>query len=151
MNVEDRDYPPALGGFDRGEHGYRDIGLDERDKNLLPGLKANQSGALHIFPGYTFNVMCIDRLVPPEPGRTLMECRGVVVRGEASEIRQVRIKHHNQLWDFSGANLPEDIEAKNLSGLRWRAGPCDTASLLVTERSSATNPCGIITENGRGS
>jgi methanesulfonate monooxygenase large subunit len=109
------DYPPTVAVFDRGEHGYRDIGLDERDKHLLPGLKANQSGAVHIFPDLLVvvlsTVMRIDRMIPLEPGRTLIEWRGVGVKGEPPEIREMRIKHHNQLWGFSGANLPEDIEA----------------------------------------
>jgi nitrite reductase/ring-hydroxylating ferredoxin subunit len=109
------DYPPATGGFDRGTHGYRDIGLEERDKHVLPGLQANQSGAVHIFPDLLLVVLStvvrLDHLIPLAPGRTLVEWRGLGVKGEPGEVREMRIKQHNQLWGFSGANLPEDIEA----------------------------------------
>jgi methanesulfonate monooxygenase large subunit len=55
--------------------------------------------------------MRIDHLIPVSPGCTLLESRGLGVKGDPSEVREMRIKHHNDIWGYSGSNLPEDVAA----------------------------------------
>ena len=55
--------------------------------------------------------MRIDSLTPLAPGRTVLECRGLGLRGDTPEVRRQRIAQHDQVWGPMGRNLPEDIWA----------------------------------------
>jgi methanesulfonate monooxygenase subunit alpha len=99
----------------RGERGYKDVSLEERDKHLFPGLKANETASVRLFPDVLVHTrstaMRIDHLIPIRPGGTLLESRGLGIKGDLPEVREMRIKHHNEIWGYSGSNLPEDIAA----------------------------------------
>ena len=103
--------------FDQGKYmgKSKNIGLEERDKFTLPGHQGNVTSSHHLFPDILLvtisTVLRIDHLIPLGPGRTLVEWRGLGVKGEAPDVRNLRIKHHNEFWGYSGANLPEDITA----------------------------------------
>ena len=95
--------------------GYKEIGLEERDKHLFPGIEKNTQLSVHLFPDVLFIIrstaLRIDRLVPVSPGLTVLESRGLGFKGDSPEVRSLRIKHYNEIWGYSGSNLPEDIIA----------------------------------------
>ena len=87
-------------------------------------------------------VVRLDSLIPISPDRTLLECRGLGVAGDSKTIRDMRIRHHNQVWGPTGINLAEDLWAvqtqmqnmKNGSGkysviAREEEGPMSDVSL----------------------
>lgn len=106
---------PPDKGHDRGQFGYRNVGFEERTENLLPGLRPNESTSMHLFPDVLFHtrstVLRMDRLIPVSPGRTILESRGFGVKDDPTEVRATRLRHHNEIWGYSGSNLPEDIAA----------------------------------------
>lgn len=81
----------------------------------LPGMSENEQRNLALFPDMMINirsnVVRLDRSVPLEPGLTLVEFRGLGVKGESEEDRALRLRHHNLLWGPAGWNLPEDFLA----------------------------------------
>ena len=95
--------------------GYNDIGLEERGDHLFPGIDKNTQLSVHLFPDVLFIIrstaLRIDRLIPVSPGLTVLESRGFGFKGDSPEVRSLRIKHHNEIWGYSGSNLPEDIIA----------------------------------------
>src|SRR5690606_26563375 len=50
----------------------------------------------------------IDTSIPIAPGVTLLEQRGLGIKGESAKDRRERQKHHNQFWGPFGRNLAED-------------------------------------------
>ena len=94
---------------------YEAIGLEERTDNLLPGMRPSGTMPLGIFPDVLViirgTVVRIDTTTPLEPGRTLVEWRGLAPIGDDPEVRQMRLRHHNQVWGPAGRNLAEDIAA----------------------------------------
>jgi 3-phenylpropionate/cinnamic acid dioxygenase small subunit len=44
------------------------------------------------------------------------------IKGDLPEVREMRIKHHNQIWGYSGSNLPEDITATESQWEMMRTG-----------------------------
>ena len=95
--------------------GYQEIGLEERGDHLFPGIEKNTQLSVHLFPDVLFIIrstaLRIDRLIPISPGLTVLESRGLGFKGDSSEVRSLRVKHHNEIWGYSGSNLPEDIIA----------------------------------------
>lgn len=81
----------------------------------FPGLHGNGNWLANIFPDLLLlirgTVLRIDRMVPLAPGQTLVEWRGVAIKGDSPDVRVQRIRHHNQIWGPMGRNLPEDILA----------------------------------------
>jgi len=51
----------------------------------------------------------IDTSIPIAPGVTLLEQRGLGIKGESAEDRARRQEHHNQFWGPFGRNLAEDV------------------------------------------
>jgi phenylpropionate dioxygenase-like ring-hydroxylating dioxygenase large terminal subunit len=106
-------YTPFNKGKNMGN--ARNVGLQDRKQFTLPGHDGHFSSSHHLFPDLLLvtisTVLRIDHLIPVSPGRTLVEWRGVGVKGEPPEVRALRIKHHNEFWGYSGANLAEDIAA----------------------------------------
>jgi methanesulfonate monooxygenase large subunit len=95
-------------------------GWSKREDKTLPGLTAGEFRILTLFPDTTIlcrtTAMRIDTSSPIAPGLTLVEQRGLGVKGESVEDRAMRIKHHNQYWGPFGRNFPEDaiaVEAVN--------------------------------------
>jgi len=101
--------------FDQAVIGYQNLDWESRDQGTLPGMVPNGHVVVDLFPDVMLNcrstVVRIDSLTPLEPGRTMLECRGLGCKSDTSEERAQRIRQHNQVWGPSGSNLPEDIWA----------------------------------------
>jgi methanesulfonate monooxygenase large subunit len=90
-------------------------GWESRNTKPLPGLVPDEFRTVKIFPDT--NVLCrstvmrIDTSTPISPNETLVEWRGLGVKGENAEDRALRVNHHNQFWGPFGRNLYEDAHA----------------------------------------
>ena len=88
---------------------------DTRNDYRFPGIGVNQGMNANFFPDllvlFRTDSLRLDRVVPLEPGRTLVEWRGLGLKSDTEEVRELRIRHHNQYWGPAGRNLPEDIMA----------------------------------------
>lgn len=88
-------------------------GWDSRDSLILPGLAPAEFRVVDLFPNTTVivrgTVIRIDTTIPVAPGLTILEQRGLGVKGERPEDRRVRQLHHNQFWGPFGRNLSEDV------------------------------------------
>ena len=111
---------PMVQKFDRVK------GWKARNEKPLPGLGPNEFRIVTFFPDTTIIVrataMRIDTSTPIAPGLTLVEQRGVGIKGESPGDRTMRIKHHNQFWGPFGRNLPEDAIAVEAVYETLRAG-----------------------------
>lgn len=88
-------------------------GWQNRAEKTLPGLVPGEFRVLDIFPNTTFiaraTSLRVDTSTPLGPGRTLVEYRGLGIKGEPDEDREMRQRHHNQLWGPLGRNVAEDV------------------------------------------
>jgi len=88
---------------------------EERTGDLFPTMGPSQTHLISLFPDIMLNlrttVLRVDRMVPLSSGETLVEWRGVGLKGDTEEVRARRLQHHNLLWGPAGRNLPEDIMA----------------------------------------
>lgn len=88
-------------------------GWDQRDALTLPGLTPGEFRVVDLFPNTTIivrgTVVRIDTTIPIAPGLTILEQRGLGVKGESAEARRTRQQHHNQFWGPLGRNLSEDV------------------------------------------
>ena len=89
-------------------------GFGDRSSLTLPGLAAGEIRLVNLFPNTTVvlraTVVRIDTSIPIAPGVTLLEQRGLGIKGESAEDRAQRRNHHNQFWGPFGRTLPEDIQ-----------------------------------------
>lgn len=124
----------AMVAYERA--GYRGAG-----EGTLPGLLENESRVLNIFPDLLINVRSnvvrLDRMIPLDPGHTLVEWRGLGVKGDSEALRSVRVEHHNIVWGPAGRNLPEDILAVES---QWRAIQTDAVRYSILAREEDLNP-----------
>ena len=108
-------YPNSHNVISQGTISYDGMQLGPRTRNLMPGMKPDGMIVMLLFPDVMINVratvMRIDTIAPLEPGRTLVEWRGLGLKADTEEVRAERVRHHNQVWGPAGRNLPEDIEA----------------------------------------
>lgn len=88
-------------------------GWSDRDERNLPGLRPGEIRAVDLFPNTSViirgTVVRIDTSTPIAPGRTLIEFRGLGIRGEPAADRAMRVRDHNQYWGPFGRNIPEDV------------------------------------------
>jgi methanesulfonate monooxygenase large subunit len=88
-------------------------GWDQRENLTLPGLAPGEFRVVDLFPNTTVIVRAttirIDTSIPIAPGITLLEQRGLGIKGESVEDRSHRQHHHNQFWGPFGRNLAEDV------------------------------------------
>ena len=77
-------------------------GTDEARLQPLPGLQPDEWIIVDLFPDVMINVRTtvvrIDSQIPLSPTRTLVEFRGLGIKGEPEEDRAMRIRHHNDVW-----------------------------------------------------
>jgi phenylpropionate dioxygenase-like ring-hydroxylating dioxygenase large terminal subunit len=106
-------YPNSHNVILEGTMDYESGGFDDRDRDTMPGIGPNGMVIMEVFPDVMFNIrataMRIDSITPLEPGLSLVEFRGVGLKSDTPEIRETRIRHHNQIWGPAGRNLPEDV------------------------------------------
>ena len=104
----------SIGGIKANYDGYK--GYGERKANLaFPGLTVDDARFTTLFPDTAIitrgTVMRIDTVTPLGPHKTLVESRGLGIRGESEADRLERINHHNDYWGPFGRNVPEDAFA----------------------------------------
>ena len=109
-------YPGGHGTLEPLRHKYDEIkGWELRSDNTLPGLGPNEARLVDLFPDTSIHcratVLRIDTTVPIAPGTTIVERRGLGIKGESADDRAMRAKHHNQFWGPFGRNHPEDCIA----------------------------------------
>jgi methanesulfonate monooxygenase subunit alpha len=96
------------------------------DSMALPGADVREMRNVHLFPNASIitrgTVVRIDTISPDGPHRTVVECRGLGVKGDTDEQRRQRIEHHNQYWGPLGRNTPEDALAAELCARSYRSG-----------------------------
>ncbi len=104
----------AIGGLKADYDSYK--GYGGRDAHLaFPGLTVDDARFTPLFPDTTIitrgTVMRIDTVTPLGPHMTLVESRGLGIKGEPAADRLARIRHHNDYWGPFGRNVPEDAFA----------------------------------------
>jgi phenylpropionate dioxygenase-like ring-hydroxylating dioxygenase large terminal subunit len=108
-------YPNGHGTAGEVVTNYAIFGLEGRAENLFPGLGPNALIAYGLFPDVLLivrsTVMRIDTMTPLAPDRTLVEWRGLGLKTDTAEVREMRLRQHNQVWGPAGRNLAEDIAA----------------------------------------
>ena len=132
--------------FDHARISYGNLNYEQREANMMPGMKPNGHVVINLFPDMLLNcrstVARIDSLIPVSPTRTLLECRGLGLADDTGEVRAMRVRHHNQVWGPTGINLAEDMWAvqaqmRNMENgssrysviAREEEGPMDDSSL----------------------
>jgi len=132
--------------FDHARISYGNLNYEQRETNMMPGMKPNGHVVINLFPDMLLNcrstVARIDSLMPLSPTRTLLECRGLGLAGDTGTVRAMRVRHHNQVWGPTGINLAEDMWAvqaqmRNMENgssrysviAREEEGPMDDSSL----------------------
>lgn len=120
---------------------YEKAGYADGAVGTLPGLQPNEMRVINLFPDLMINirsnVVRLDRMVPLAPGRTLVEWRGLGVKGDTEELRNVRVRQHNLLWGPTGRNLPEDMLAVESQA---RAMAADEVRYSIIAREEDLNP-----------
>jgi len=95
--------------------GYKGFAGRGNDVPPLPGMGPTDFRFINLFPSTAIisrgTVVRIDTATPMGPDKTLLEMRGLGVKGEPEEHRCVRQRHHNQYWGPFGRNVPEDTIA----------------------------------------
>jgi len=122
-----RIYPNAHATLDPMAQNYDKVaGWAQRNDKLLPGLGAGEFRLVDLFPDTTIavrtTVLRIDTMSPVSPSQTMLECRGLGIKGEPEEDRVMRVKHHNQYWGPFGRNFPEDCIAPEITERANRYG-----------------------------
>lgn len=88
-------------------------GWEARTSLALPGMGPGEFRVVDLFPNTSIIIRAtsirIDTSTPIAPGVTILEQRGLGVKGESVEDRKQRRNQHNQLWGPFGRNLPEDV------------------------------------------
>jgi len=108
-------HPNSHNVIDQTAMNYSDAGLEKRSEGLMPGMIPDALMVMLLFPDVMINiratVMRLDTITPLAPDRTIVEWRGLGLKSDTEAQRELRIKHHNQVWGPAGRNLPEDVEA----------------------------------------
>lgn len=116
-------------------------GMKSRGGYELPGLQPNEFRLVDIFPDVMLNcratVMRIDTQMPISPSETLVQFRGLGVKGEPADVRKARLRDHAEFWGPFGRNLPEDQFAaeRQTETMKGEATPI---SLMAREEDNMT-------------
>jgi methanesulfonate monooxygenase subunit alpha len=80
-----------------------------------PGAPLACHKLIDIFPGTTYILRApsfrVDTMTPLGANKVAIEFRGLGIKGEDAESRQIRLRDHNALWGPFGLNLHEDMLA----------------------------------------
>ena len=92
----------------------------------LPGVDPDCFQSVPLFPNGLIatrgTVMRIDTTWPLAPLSTLVEWRGLGVKGDSPEDRTMRVNHHNEFWGPGSPNQPEDGYAVEALGKAFGTG-----------------------------
>jgi methanesulfonate monooxygenase large subunit len=108
-----RIYPHGHGALEPMVQKYQRVdGLGDRSLHTLPNLKPNEFRVLDLYPDTSILIRAtavrIDTSNPIGPNETVIECRGLGLKSDTPEVRDMRRRHHNQFWGPFGRNFPED-------------------------------------------
>jgi methanesulfonate monooxygenase subunit alpha len=122
-------------------------GWAKRDVNPLPGLVADEFRTVKLFADT--NVLCrattmrVETSTPISPNETLIEWRGLGIKGESAEDRAMRVAHFNQYWGPFGRNQFEDARAAELVA-EVNTGGAGTYSILARRESLRTQDDALL-------
>lgn len=106
--------------------GYQGFAGRGSDVPPLPGTDATDFRFSILFPGHAIlsrgTVMRIDTVIPVSEHQTILEMRGLGLKGESEADRRVRFRHFNQYWGPMGRNVPEDMFAAEACEASFRHG-----------------------------
>ena len=142
-------YPHGHIEFGGMEVDYGDEGtiLPRERTRLLPGLAAETFHSTPIFPNTVLmtrgTVMRIDTTTPLTPDTSLVEFRGLGLKGDSEEDRMVRVRHHNEFWGPMSHNLPEDLFAAEQCAPGYRTGAASWGIICREENLSAQDDGGM--------
>lgn len=95
--------------------GYKGFAGRGADVPPLPTTDPSDFRFSILFPGSAVlsrgTVMRIDTVIPISTSKTVLEMRGLGIKGESDADREVRTRHFNQYWGPMGRNVPEDMFA----------------------------------------
>lgn len=95
-------------------------GFESRESLSFPHLPPNHWYMIDMFPGVNFNLrgsaLRCDLMTPLSANKVLIEFRGLGLKSDTPEERQIRINHHNSIWGPFGRNLHEDLCAVTAQG-----------------------------------
>ncbi len=103
-----------VGGLKAKYTSYK--GMDSRrSSKALPGLSSDDFFFVDLFPNFAIlargTAIRIDTVTPIDENNSLVEWRGLGLKGDTDSDRRLRWKHHNQYWGPFGRNVPEDAFA----------------------------------------
>ncbi|PPR79144.1 MAG: 2-aminobenzenesulfonate 2,3-dioxygenase subunit alpha [Alphaproteobacteria bacterium MarineAlpha2_Bin1] len=108
-----------VGGLKAKYGAYKGINYRQSSK-ALPGLSSDDFFFVDLFPNFAIlargTAIRIDTVTPIDENTSLVEWRGLGLRGDTSKDRRLRWKHHNQYWGPFGRNVPEDAFAAEACG-----------------------------------
>jgi methanesulfonate monooxygenase large subunit len=106
--------------------GYQGFSGRGSDVPPLPGTDPADFRFSILFPGHALlsrgTVMRIDTVIPVSESQTILEMRGLGIKGESEADRRVRSRHFNQYWGPMGRNVPEDMFAAEACEASFRHG-----------------------------
>ncbi len=95
-------------------------GFESRETLSFPHLPPNHWYMIDMFPGVNFNLrgsaLRCDIMTPLSADKVMIEFRGLGLKSDSPEDRQIRINHHNSIWGPFGRNLHEDLLAVSAQG-----------------------------------
>ena len=101
--------------FDPAKIKYANLDYGDREADVIPGMEPNGHVVVNLFPDVMLNcrstAIRIDTVLPVSANKSILECRGLGVKGDSEAVRAMRIDHHNQVWGPTGVNLAEDLWA----------------------------------------
>ncbi len=101
-------------------------GFESRAELSFPGLPPNQWFMIDMFPGMNFNLrgsaLRCDIVTPLGPDKVMIEFRGLGLKSDTPEERQIRVNHHNSIWGPFGRNLHEDLIGVTGQGATMQTG-----------------------------
>ena len=88
-------------------------GWKQRSDVVFDGLTTGEFRHACLFPDIVFlcrsTILRVDVQIPISATQTLIQFRGLGVKGESEERRLQRVRDHNEFWGPFGRNLPEDM------------------------------------------
>ncbi len=119
------------------------------DSLALPGAPANDMRTTHLFPNAMVlsrgTVIRIDTIIPIDQRHTLIEFRGLGLKGDSNETRRTRMQHHNQFWGPFGRNIPEDAFAAEACEKSFGGGAAQYQIIARDENRTAQDDIGLRT------
>ncbi|MBM3503909.1 MAG: aromatic ring-hydroxylating dioxygenase subunit alpha [Alphaproteobacteria bacterium] len=123
-------------------------GWANRDQSLaLPGLDATEMRTVHLWPNALVlsrgTIIRLDTIVPIDIEHTVVEFRGLGMKGDTPEQRRQRNSHHNQFWGPLGRNIPEDAFAAEACAMTFGPGAARYQTIARQENLTAQDDAGL--------